>query len=568
MKEKLDTKLVANEIKQTCSRKQKVVFRDSAIDKVDRTNITFGNRREYLIKFDVPKGSSLKGLNLKISKATGNKYFVLSIWFNNRNQYYTVGSYPNVRCKDVERLCLELASTHQDERGIWIKNPLQTRSDEKRIVEKPDTTAAKGYTINEVIEAYCGAELPGQQTERGFSKDRKEGYRRAKSCRNWFRYMAGYNNRNLLVRFLDDDQGYGYSDFLPNKKLRVAKPTSMRDLFRKYPPGKGVNKDRVYYNRRKKQTYTIDASQNYSIYDSDIGKSLIHELSPGDIEAWIRDKSSWEIKIDYIKCFVSLWIFSRKRGWLGTNPGECPFDNGQVYVKKEKRAEDPYKHIAMEKPEEFELFWQCSEELAPNWPFKAELNQFMILTAIRKSEALRMKKEYIDFDKGKIYIPKEISKTHYQDEELPITPELEILLRNILDYENDPRFSSFYKMRDFPWLFATRKWRAERYFNKEFKMSPDARLGGDEKYIPALRNLMREKSGDPQLIFSGKILRKSYTTLSQQIHGGRSEITKEMTRHASVDTLNKHYNKPNIETKREYAGKVAEVFTFVRRRSA
>ena len=79
---------------------------------------------------------------------------------------------------------------------------------------------------------------------------------------------------------------------------------------------------------------------------------------------------------------------------------------------------------------------------------------------------------------------------------------------------------------------------------------------------------MREKSGDPQLKYAPKILRKSYTTLSQQIHGGRSEITKEMTRHASVDTLNKHYNKPNIETKREYAGKVAEVFHFVRRRSA
>ena len=79
-----------------------------------------------LIKFDVPKGSSLKGLNLKISKATCKKYFVLSIWFNNRNQYYTVGTYPNIRCKDVERLCLELSSTHQDDRGLWTKNPTQT----------------------------------------------------------------------------------------------------------------------------------------------------------------------------------------------------------------------------------------------------------------------------------------------------------------------------------------------------------------------------------------------------------------------------------------------------------
>ena len=292
-------------------------------------------------------------------------------------------------------------------------------------------------------------------------------------------------------------------------------------------------------------------------------------MTPGDIEAWIRDKSSWEIKIDYIKVFVSLWIFARKRGWLGTDPGECPFDNGQVYVKKETRKQDPYKHIAMETAAEFELFWKCSEEMAEHWPMKAELHQFMVLTAIRKSEALRMKKEYIDFDKGKIKIPREISKTGYQDEELPITPELEILLRNILDYENDPRFQDFYKMRDFPWLFATRRWKSERYFNKEFRMSQEARLGGDEKYIPELRKHMRLKSGDPNLIYAPKILRKSYTTLSQQIHGGRSEITKEMTRHASVDTLNKHYNKPNIETKRDYASKVtAEVFHFVRRRSA
>tara|TARA_R110000851_G_scaffold178538_2_gene325494 strand:- start:763 stop:2469 length:1707 start_codon:yes stop_codon:yes gene_type:complete len=568
MTEKLDHKLVTNEIKQTCNEKIKLAFRDSSIDKIDRTKIYFGAKSQKLIKFDVPKGSSLKGLNLRISKSTGKKYFVLSIWFNNRNQYYSVGAYPNVRCKDVERLCLELAETHQDDRGIWIKNPLQTRTDEKRLVEKPDTTVAKGYTINEVIEAYCGAELPGETTERGFSKDRKEGYRRAKSCRNWFRYMAGYNNRNLLVRFIDDDQGYGVADFLPNKHLRIAKPVSMRDLFRKYPPGRGINKDRKYYNRRKKQTYTIPASQNSSIYDSDIGKSLIHELTPGDIEAWVRDKSSWEIKIDYIKCFVSLWIFSRKRGWLGTNAGECPFDNGQVYVKKEKRNEDPYKHIVMDSVAEFDLFWQCSEDLSKQFPFKAELHQFMILTAIRKSEALRFKKEYIDFDKGKLYIPREISKTGYQDEELPITPELEILLRNILDYENDPQFSSFYKMRDFPWLFATRRWRAERYFNKEFKMSPDARLGGDEKYIPELRKLMRERANDPNLLYAPKILRKTYTTLSQQRHGGRSEITKEMTRHASVDTLNKHYNKPNIETKLDYASKVSEVFTFIKRRSA
>ncbi len=578
-----------NEIKHSRKKIEPIRFKDEFINKVKSTNYAFGNKRELLIPFRVDKDSHLKGLKLKIFRSKSGepnniKKFVVVFWFNDgverinkkgqkiygQSKVYIIGKYSqSFGANECDEELKKIFKAHTTEKtGVWIKDPNITKKNEKRLVEKPDTTAAKGYTINEVIEAYCGAELPGEQTERGFSKDRKDGYRRAKSCRNWFRYMAGYNHRNTLVKFYDDDQGYGEPKFIPNLHLRVAKPKDMRDLFRKYPPGKGIIKDRVYYNRRKKQHYTITASQNYSIYDSDLGKSKIHELTPGDIEAWVRDKSSWEIKIDYIKCFVSLWIFARKRGWLGTNPGECPFDNNQVFVKKEKRGVDPYKHIAMETAAEFELFWKCSEELADQWPMKAELCQFEVLTAIRETEACRMKKEYIDFDKGKLFIPKEISKTGYQDEELPITPELEILLRNILDYENDPRFQDFYKMRDFPWLFATRKWRADRYFNKEFRYSPEAQLGGSGKYTAALRNNMRLQSGDPKLLYAPKILRKSYTTLSQQIHGGRSEITKEMTRHASVDTLNKHYNKPNIETKREYAGKVAEVFHFVRRRSA
>ena len=191
----------------------------------------------------------------------------------------------------------------------------------------------------------------------------------------------------------------------------------------------------------------------------------------------------------------------------------------------------------------------------------------MVLTAIRKSEALRFRKEFINFDKGTLFIPKGISKTQYRDEEIPLVPELEILLRNIMDLGQRPGLG-FYKMRDFPWLFATRKWKEERYFDKEFRLSQQGRLGGDENYIPELRRLMRIKSGDENLLYAPKILRKSYITLSQQKHSGRSEITSQMSRHASIDTLNKHYNKPNMETKMDYASKVIEHFSFIKRRSA
>ena len=76
---------------------------------------------------------------------------------------------------------------------------------------------------------------------------------------------------------------------------------------------------------------------------------------------------------------------------------------------------------------------------------------------------------------------------------------------------------------------------------------------------------MREKSGDPDLLYAPKILRKTYITKSQQIFAGRSEITQQMSRHQEILMyLNSHYNKPGIETRREYASEVSKVFTFIR----
>ena len=569
--QKLDQKLDQVDIKQT----RPIRFKDDAINKIKKQNIDFGKRSYVFFPFIVSKDSHQKGLKLRVYKGslgdkTTKKVFYIQYWFNGRAQKYRLGDYSQrFGVRECDEELIKIHRDHTDpETGFWIKDPNITKRDEKRFVEKPDTTVAKAYTVNDVIEAYCGAAIFDEEAERGFSKDRKDGYRTKKHAREWFRCMAGYNQRQTLIDFYDDDDGSGVAEFKSNKKLRIAKPVSWRDLFRKFPPGKGILKDRVYYNRRKKQTYTIPASQNYAIYDHDIGKSLMSKLTPGDIEHFIKNLSSMAVKESYVQVFITLWIYARKRGWLGTNPGECPFLNQTVFIKKEKRKEDPYKKIAIQDNKELELFWKCSEGLAPQFPFKAELHQFMLLTAMRKAEALKMKKEYINLEKGTLFIPKAISKTGREDEELPMVPELEILIRNILDYENDPRFQDFYKMRDFPWLFATRKWRADRYFDKKFKMSPDARLGGDENCIPKLRELMQQRAGDPSLKYAPKILRKSYITLSQQVHQGRSEITANMSRHASIDTLNKHYNHPNIETARDNASKVSNIFKFIQRRSA
>lgn len=94
MKEKLDTKLEQVEIKQTRTKRPTIPFRDSAIDKLKKTNTTFGNRKLNIYKFDIPKGSSLKGLVLRFSRATNQKAIVLNFWFNITKEYIKI--YQNV----------------------------------------------------------------------------------------------------------------------------------------------------------------------------------------------------------------------------------------------------------------------------------------------------------------------------------------------------------------------------------------------------------------------------------------------------------------------------------------
>ena len=564
MTEKLDNKLETGEIKQTRNKRPIIPFRDSAIDRIKKTDTEFGRKRFKEFKFNISKGTSLKGLLLRFSKATERKDFTMSFWFKGEPDYYTIGTFPNIRCKDVEKLCMELAETHQDERGHWIKNPNETRADEKRIVPKKDTSLPTGKTVNEVLESYCGADEA--EGHRGFLKDVKQGYKTSKSAKIIFRCLAGYNKRQSLVTFEDDDRGYCVRKFRPNKHLRVVAPKTWKDLFRKFPPGHGILKDREYYNRRKKQTYTIPASKNKSIYDSSLGKSLIEDLTTGDVEDWCKDLTSMEVKKDYVKCFSSLWFWARKRGWLGTNPGLCPITLDTVYVKKEFRKESKYTDVAISL-KELEVFHECSEELSWKFPFKAELHQLMAVTGLRKAEAIKLKKSYIDFEDGLINVPKGINKQRFKDQIVEITPEVEIVLRNILDMGNRPGLE-FYKMKDFPWLFATRRWSAEKYFNKEFRLSIKTRLGGDEKYIPALRDLMRYKLEDPELVYAPKVLRKTFITLSRRQLEGRSDKVKHLSRHKSEEVLERSYDKPSRAEIKDWANKTTQLFTFIRRRSA
>jgi integrase len=588
MKEKLSTKLVDTEIKQTKHKSDEasapasappgsrvkiepIRFKEDVINRIKKSDYVFGGQKYLYIPFDVSRDTHQKGLKLKIAKGrVGEKHtkktFYIQFWFNNKPHRHLCGVFSqSFGVKECNDYLIELHKDHTDPKtGFWIKNPIETARDNKRIVPKEDSSIPQGKTINEVIESYCGADE--EEGHRGFLKDIKQGYKTSKSAKNIFRGLAGYSKRQSLVTFEDDESGYCVRKFTPNKHLRVVAPQSWKDLFRKYPPGHGMlTKDREYYNRRKKQTYMIPASKNKSIYDSSLGKSLIEKLTPGDVEAWCKDLTSMEVKKEYVKLFTSLWFWARKRGWLGTNPGLCPITLETVYVKKEIRKESVYTDTAISL-DELNVFFDCSEELSHQFPFKAELHQLMAVTGIRKAEALKLKKSFVDFKEGVINLPKGINKQRFKNQIVPITPEVEIVLRNILDMGKRPGLD-FYKMKDFPWLFATRRWSAEKYFNKDFRLSIKTRLGGDENYIPALRELMRHRLKDPGLIYAPKVLRKTFVTLSRQQLDGRSDKVKHLSRHKSEEILEASYDKPQRAEIKDWGNKATSVMTFIKRRA-
>jgi len=585
MNKKLVSKLDSNEIIQTRHKSveasatasaspgsrvkvEPIRFKEEVINKIKKSDYVFGQQRYLYIPFKVSKDTHQRGLKLKIAKGGigTTKTFFVQFWFNGKANRHKIGKFSQrFGVKECNDYLIKLTETHVDSKtGFWIKDPNVTARNNKRIVPKEDTSIPHGKTINEVIESYCGADE--EEGHRGFLKDIKQGYKTSKTAKNIFRCLAGYNKRQSQVTFEDDENGYCVRKFLPNKHLRLIAPKTWKDLFRKYPPGYGMlTKDREYYNRRKKQTYTIPASKNKSIYDSSLGKSLIEKLTPGDVEAWCKDLTSMEVKKDYVKVFTSLWFWARKRGWLGTNPGLCPITLETVYVKKEIRKESKYADVAINL-KELEVFHECSEELSHQFPFKAELHQLMVVTGLRKEEAKKVKKSFIDFDEGVINLPKGINKQRFKDQVVYITPEVEIILRNILDMGKRPGLE-FYKMKDFPWLFATRRWKQERYFDKKFRLSIKTRLGGDENYIPALRELMRHKLNDPELIYAPKVLRKTFITLSQQQLEGRSDKTKHLSRHKSKEILEASYDKPSRAMIKDWGNKATSVMTFIKRRA-
>jgi hypothetical protein len=209
--EKLEHRLDQVDIKQTRTPTQPIRFKDEVINKVRKENYVFGKKSNKFIPFIVSKDSHQKGLKLRIYKgAPGQKdtkkVFYLQFWFGGKADIHKIGTYSQrFGVRECDEYLIKLVKTHTDSKnGYWTKDPNETAKNDKRLVDKPDTTLTAGKSLNDVIEDYCKG---------GFEKDNKLGSGTSKSCQIWLRYMARYNNRQLLVEFENNDNGKAVATF-------------------------------------------------------------------------------------------------------------------------------------------------------------------------------------------------------------------------------------------------------------------------------------------------------------------------------------------------------------------
>ena len=166
--------------------------------KIENFIPTFGETkaRHLEFPFSVPKGSHLKGLCLRVSKATKLKYFVLRYWHNKKLRRLVLGIFKSgYGIKEVNDKLYQLVKDHTNDKGIWITDPLIAEKEKETKITKKQIDDSKKLTLREVIEMFCKAGFPQLYNKGGLSK------RHMSDC---FRYLVGYNWRARHLRFTED----------------------------------------------------------------------------------------------------------------------------------------------------------------------------------------------------------------------------------------------------------------------------------------------------------------------------------------------------------------------------
>ena len=527
------TKQVPNDISQTSTKKFKLKFTDYAIEKYTSS---FGVPSKYRVytPFDVSKHTILKGLKLCQFFKTKKKFFVLRYWFNNQYKSITIGEFkPGIfGVRGCEDKVYEIARAHQDHKGLWIKDPQTTIHNEQTKITKAVIEESQKLSINEVIIRLCKANFP---------KAKREGRLTADSIQKKVKDLIGWNWRTRHLLYLDDRRGHGQVHFKANFHKRTAKPDDWDDLFKKFPVGHGIIKDKKF-----------NPNNERSVFDSDLGKLVIDELNTGIVKRYIEQRDrSFGKKKNMLDTFKTLWAFAKDNNCFGDIIPQDPTKD--ITFKRPEVSRSPgtiYNDRRFTDQEIRLMFnWLTTPENYERYPFQAEIILLMLITGRRAEETMKIRKTMINYEEELITLPASITKAR-KTEYIDITPPVAKVLKQIQSH-TDGKHKAY---RFLDWLFPTTR------INKK-KLHEDYYVRSDQCRTKEIRGCWNAMMKDLNMEGAPKMLRKTFSSIAK-IELGTTSKARALTGHEQDSTLDIHYDKTNRAKAKEYALQVAKRFNF------
>jgi hypothetical protein len=514
-------------------------------------------RDRLRLAFDVPKKSKLKGLYLVVYKPkistnqSLKRNFYVRYWFNGAPKDYFVGTFiPGIfGVREVEEILTPLVAEHTNHKGYWIKDPNLTQKQNKVLAAEEQIETAQQKTINEVIEELIEANIP---------KVRQEGTLTAGSAKETTMHLCGYNWRTKHFYHSDDKHGNGRIELVASySHTRAAKPESFKALFLKFPAGKGLIKSNK-----------LNKLQHISIYDSEIGQSLVSNLNTGRITRWLNsNRHSYGVKKHTLNAFKSIWHFANTAGYLGDNPGMDP----TLTIKLKKPAIKDRSINSKYNDQRFTLdqvqkIRASAIKQSTRYPFQAELIRFISHAAQRYEECSKLKKDNIAWFQepkafkinnetryiyGKIIFPAGITKRR-KEKFIFITDGVKQVLDDLEQIYSRPGLEAY---KFIPWLFPSIK-----IAHKQLVKRDPAFMRSDKTRCRAIKhcwNAIRQETGIQGAI---RLFRKTLVSVGANSIG--LERTKFLSNHDNIATMDPKYHKGVDDEVMQDAVQVAEILDF------
>ena len=492
--------------------KKTIKFTDKAISNLRHADYEFTyltkdgatkTRKQIEITFEDLRHTRLKGLKIRIFR-NGGLHFGLSYWFNGESKRVPLGEYlPGVfGKKQVEDKIIELTKTHLNDKGHWIKDPLITEQNKTRVITKDHLKELERKTWNEAIAEFYKSDFP---------RAVRPGNLRARSMKDHTLYLIGHNWRAKHMSFVDV-KGSATLKLTPNWHKRTAKPETIDELFKKYPPGIGLIK-----NEYKAK----------SIYDSPIGKTYIDETTSEDIEDYLAIKSSYGVRKGIIASMKIVWFFAKSKRWTGKGQIDptTKVVNRRSVVSKCKGS--IHNDGTYTQEEVISILVACDQSV-DKYPFQAESIKFNAICGQRQSQILKLKVKDVDMANRVIIFPEDISKKS-KKEEMAITPELaEVLVDLGKQREKQGDWIKF-----IPWLFPSVRCNKKRVHEPGYQQGDFTRIKDNKHAWNHIKNIA--KVGGAR-----KLFRKVWSTEAKKKLGNEAN---SVTGHDLMATLDRYYNK-------------------------